>query len=103
MKASVVILKLFPVIFVGLTTGITSRLYSLAKSRSRWSCAGQPKIAPNPYSLRTKLATKIGSFLPSINGWFANKPVSKPLLTLSGLIFLQSYWRGWPRASRRKR
>jgi hypothetical protein len=45
-KASVVILKLFPVIFVGLTTGITSRLYSLAKSRSRWSCAGQPKIAP---------------------------------------------------------
>ena len=34
-KASVVILKLFSLMLAGLTTGITSRLYSIAKSRSR--------------------------------------------------------------------
>ena len=32
----------------GSTTGITGRPYLRAKSRSRWSCAGQPKIAPVP-------------------------------------------------------
>ena len=32
----------------GTTTGTTGSLYLRAKSRSRWSCAGQPKIAPVP-------------------------------------------------------
>ena len=41
-------------------------------------------MAPRPYSFKTKLATYIGNFLPFINGWFTNKPVSKPFLILSG-------------------
>ena len=32
----------------GQTTGVLPRPYLLTKSRSRWSCAGQPKIAPVP-------------------------------------------------------
>jgi hypothetical protein len=32
----------------GTTTGVTASPYLRAKSRSRWSCAGQPKIAPVP-------------------------------------------------------
>ncbi len=40
----------------GATTGMIGRSYFLAKSKSRWSCAGQPKIAPVPYSISTKLA-----------------------------------------------
>ena len=32
----------------GFTTGITFNLYLLAKSKSLWSCAGHPNIAPVP-------------------------------------------------------
>ena len=32
----------------GITTGMTGRPYLLAKSRSRWSPDGQPKMAPVP-------------------------------------------------------
>ncbi len=41
----------------GQTTGVLPSLYLLTKSRSRWSCAGQPKMAPVPYSISTKFAT----------------------------------------------
>ena len=34
--------------FGGSTTGVLPRPYLLTKSRSRWSCAGQPKMAPVP-------------------------------------------------------
>ena len=55
--ATFLISKFFSSILSGLTTGITPRLYSLAKSKSLWSWAGQPKIEPRPYSFKTKLAT----------------------------------------------
>ena len=42
--------------FAGQTTGKTGRPYLLAKSKSLWSCAGQPNIAPVPYEDNTKLA-----------------------------------------------
>ena len=42
--------------FSDLTTSITSKLYFIAKSRSLWSCAGTPNIAPVPYVERTKFA-----------------------------------------------
>ena len=32
----------------GVTTVVIFRLYFIAKSKSRWSWAGQPKTAPNP-------------------------------------------------------
>ena len=46
-KASFFILK-SPLKFLGLTTGFTFSLYFKAKSKSLWSCAGQPNTAPNP-------------------------------------------------------
>ena len=39
----------YSVLFLsGDTTVLTFKLYFLAKSKSRWSCAGHPKTAPNP-------------------------------------------------------
>jgi hypothetical protein len=43
-----VIVKVFASASSGITTGTTGRPYLLAKSRSRWSPDGQPKIAPVP-------------------------------------------------------
>ena len=45
------------VLALGADHGVLPSRYLLTKSRSRWSCAGQPKIAPVPYSISTKLAT----------------------------------------------
>ena len=53
---------------------MTGRSYLRAKSRSRWSCAGQPKMAPVPYSISTKFATQTGSVPPS--GFATVSPVS---------------------------
>ena len=62
----------------GSTTGVTSSPYFRAKSRSRWSCAGQPKSEPVPYSISTKLAIQTGNVAPSMKGCRTRKPVSKP-------------------------
>ena len=47
-KASVPTSKVAGSVPFGATTGMTGRPYLRAKSRSRWSCAGQPKMAPSP-------------------------------------------------------
>ena len=64
----------------GRTTGMTGRPYLRAKSRSRWSCAGQPKMAPVPYSDRMKLAIQTPTSRPS-KGWITFQPVSKPIFS----------------------
>ena len=61
----------------GSTTGVTESPYLRAKSRSRWSCAGQPKMAPVPYSISTKFAIQTGYSCP-LKGCLTLKPVSKP-------------------------
>ena len=58
----------------GSTTGTTFRPYLRAKSRSRWSWPGQPKIAPVPYSISTKLAIQTGKVASGRNGWRDPQP-----------------------------
>ena len=60
----------------GSTTAGVARPYLRAKSRSRWSPAGQPKMAPVPYSMSTKLAIHTGNVTPGRKGWVTRRPVS---------------------------
>ena len=77
----------------GHTTGVLPSPYLLTKSRSRWSCAGQPKIAPVPYSIRMKFATYTGSVQSGSNGWIARMPVSKPSFSCVSTISCAVPWR----------
>ena len=61
----------------GCTTMGFGRLYFIANSKSRWSCAGTAMIAPVPYSSSTKFPTQMGTFAPP-NGFRAYRPVKKP-------------------------
>jgi len=60
----------------GSTTAGVARPYFRAKSRSRWSPAGQPKMAPVPYSIRTKFAIHIGNVTSGRKGCATRSPVS---------------------------
>ncbi len=62
----------------GSTTTGTGSAYLAAKSRSRWSPHGQPKMAPVPYSISTKLAIQTGKVAPGRNGCATRSPVSTP-------------------------
>ena len=55
-NGSAATLKLFASASSGITTGMIGRPYLVANSWSRSSWPGQPKIAPVPYSISTKLA-----------------------------------------------
>ncbi len=55
-KGASATLKLLASASLGITTGRIGRPYLVANSWSRSSWPGQPKMAPVPYSIITKLA-----------------------------------------------
>ena len=76
---------------LGATTTGMGRLYLVANSKSRWSPQGQPKMAPVPYSMRTKLAIQMGKASP-LNGLMTFRPVSKPFFSAVSMVASEVPW-----------